>query len=209
MLIVGLTGSIGMGKSAVAAMLREAGVPVFDADAVVHALYAGDGAKAIEVVFPGVVVDGAVDRAELSKKIVGDAAAYRRLESIIHPLVRGEQTAFLQAEFEKGAGVVVLEIPLLFESGGDKRCDATIAVSAPYEVQRQRVLERPGMTQEKFEELVARQMPDREKRQRADFIVDTDVSLEETQKQITHILQQLESWPATAYAAHWSGRSVS
>lgn len=203
MLIVGLTGSIGMGKSTVAGMLLEKGIPVFDADAAVHALYAGEGAQEIEREFPGVVIDGVVDRGRLSERIAGNEGALRRLESIIHPMVRDCQRDFLNAQSKAGAQLAVLEIPLLFESRGDKRCDATLVVSAPKEVQKTRVLERPGMTEDKFRELAARQMPDKEKRARADFVVDTGVSVAETEAQISDILKSLEGLSPKAFEAYW------
>lgn len=162
-----------MGKSAAADMLRQLGVMVYDADAAVHRVFAKGGAAVGPVgeAFPEAVVDGAVDRTVLSKKVVDDEAAFKRLESIVHPIVRGEQEKFLQTMALNRVPLVVLDIPLLFETGGDARCDAVIVVTAPETIQRQRVLSRPGMTEEKFQAILARQTPDAEKRRRADYLV--------------------------------------
>src|SRR3954468_6175885 len=173
MRILGLTGSIGMGKSTTAKLFAEAGVPVYDADAAVHRLYEGEAAPAIEAAFPGTTTGGKVDRARLAAQVLGDKAALRRLESIVHPLVRQAAASFLAEAEGKGAPVALLDIPLLFETGGQERVDAVVAVSAPAEVQRARLLERPGLTDEKLEALIANQLPDAEKRRRADFIVDS------------------------------------
>lgn len=193
MIVLGLTGSIGMGKSTVGKMFAEEGVPVFDSDAAVHALYAAGGAAAapVEAAFPGVTVDGAVDREALSRRVVGDEAAIKRLETIVHPLVRQAQAEFLQTNRDAGTKVVVLDIPLLFESGGAKLVDKVAVVSAPADVQRERVLARPGMTAEKFEAILARQTPDAEKRARADFVIDTGGSLEATRAQVRAVLDAL------------------
>lgn len=193
MIVVGLTGSIGMGKSTVAKMFAEEGAPAFDSDAAVHALYAaGGGAVApVEAAFPGVTRDGAIDRATLSGRVVGNAEALARLEAIVHPLVRQAQANFLAANRTAGTPVVVLDIPLLFESSGAQAVDKIVVVSAPADVQRARVLARPGMTEEKFERLLARQTPDDEKRARADFVIDTGGSFEATRAQVRAVLDAL------------------
>lgn len=193
MIIVGLTGSIGMGKSTVAAMFAEEGAPGFDSDAAVHALYAAGGAAVapVEAAFPGVVKDGAIDRVALSVRVVGDAEAIRRLEEIVHPLVRQAQMQFLQDQRDAGTAVVILDIPLLFEGSGAKFVDRTVVVSAPAAVQRARVLARPGMSVEKFEAILARQMPDAEKRARADFVIDTSGSFDDTRTQVRAVLDAL------------------
>lgn len=193
MIVVGLTGSIGMGKSTVAKMFAEEGAPAFDSDAAVHALYAaGGGAVApVEAAFPGVTRDGAIERAALSARVVGNAEALARLEAIVHPLVRQAQANFLAANRTAGTPVVVLDIPLLFESSGAQAVDKIVVVSAPADVQRARVLARPGMTEEKFERLLARQTPDDEKRARADFVIDTGGSFEATRAQVRAVLDAL------------------
>lgn len=191
MIVVGLTGSVGMGKTTTARMFADAGVPVFNADAVVHRLYEGEAAPAIERVFPGTAGAGAVDRAKLAERVVGDPAALARLEAIVHPLVRKAEEAFLADAEKKGAAVAVLDIPLLLEGDGDRRVDVVVVVSAPAEIQRARVLERPGMTAEKLDHLLARQMSDSQKRARADFVVDTGQGLESARKQVHNILEAL------------------
>jgi dephospho-CoA kinase len=193
MIVVGLTGSIGMGKSTVGKMFAEEGAPTFDSDAAVHELYARGGAAvpAVEAAFPGVMRDGAIDRGALSRKVVGDEAAIARLESIVHPLVRQAQANFLATHRAAGAPVVVLDIPLLFESTGAQAVDRIVVVSAPPEVQRARVLARPGMTEEKFENLLARQTADVEKRARADFVIDTGGPFEATRAQVRAVLDAL------------------
>lgn len=193
MIVIGLTGSIGMGKSTVAAMFAEEGAAGFNSDAAVHELYAPGGAAVapVEAAFPGVIKEGAVDRAALSARVVGNPAAIRILESIVHPLVRAAQMDFLQDQRDLGAVFAVLDIPLLFEGGGAKFVDKTVVVSAPAEVQRARVLARPGMTIEKFEAILALQMPDAEKRARADFVIDTGVSFAETRLQVRAVLDAL------------------
>jgi dephospho-CoA kinase len=193
MIVLGLTGSIGMGKSTVAAMFAEEGAPVFDSDATVHALYAkgGRAVAPVEAAFPGVAVDGAIDRAALSARVVGNAEAIGRLEAIVHPLVREAQLAFLQTQRDAGAEIVVLDIPLLLEGGGSQLVDAVVVVSAPAEIQRQRVLARPGMTAQKFEAILARQMPDAEKRAQADFVIETGVSFDDTRAQVRALLDGL------------------
>lgn len=205
MLVAGLTGSIGMGKSAAAAHLRARGIGVCDADAEVHKLYAGKAAPAIEAAFPGTVAGGIVDRAKLAAALGHDSAKFKILEKIVHPLVRDAERTFLHRERAKGARLAVLEIPLLFETGADKLVDVTIVVSAPAEVQRRRVVdERPGMTEERFLALLERQMPDAEKRRRAHFVVDTGVSLAETYAEIDAVLAKLGSVDGTAFAKHWA-----
>ena len=186
-MIIGLTGSIGMGKSAVAAMFADEGVPVFDADAVVHGLQGRGGTlvSAIEVAFPGSTVDGAVDRPRLGAMVYGDDTAIRRLERIVHPAVAVERAAFLERH---GESLVVFDIPLLFETGGDRNVDRIVVVSARADVQRARVLARPGMTIEKFQAILARQMPDAEKRSRAHFVIATDTSFDETRAQVRAVI---------------------
>ncbi|HLH88199.1 MAG TPA: dephospho-CoA kinase [Xanthobacteraceae bacterium] len=195
MIVLGLTGSIGMGKSTAAGFFADEGVPVYDADQAVHRLYAGAAAGAIEAAFPGSTVGGAVDRALLGPQVIGDPSALRRLEAIVHPLVRREEERFLAEAEAAGAAVVVLNIPLLFETGGDKRCDAVVVVSAPAAMQRERVLSRPDMTEEKFARLLAQQLPDDEKRRRADFVVDSSKDFESTRAQVRSILQAAKSLP--------------
>lgn len=193
MIVLGLTGSIGMGKSTAAGFFADEGVPVHDADAVVHALYTGEAAPAIEAAFPGTTVDGTVDRERLTKRVLDDPAALKRLEGIVHPMVRREEERFLAAAEAAGAKVAVLNIPLLFETGGDRRCDAVVVVSAPAEMQRERVLARPGANAGKFESLLANQVPDAEKRVRADFVVDTSQDFDSTRAQIRAILRAAET----------------
>ena len=175
MIVLGLTGSIGMGKSATADLFREEGVPVYDADAAVHALYAKGGAAVapVEAAFPGVMVDGAIDRMALRTHVLDDDEAMRKLEAIVHPLAGDAQKQFRDKAREDGARFVVLDIPLLYEAGGYAYCDYVAVVTAPADVQRERVLSRPGMTEETFESILARQMPDAEKRAKADFIIST------------------------------------
>ncbi|HEU5273792.1 MAG TPA: dephospho-CoA kinase [Xanthobacteraceae bacterium] len=195
MIVLGLTGSIGMGKSTAAGFFAEEGAPVYDADAAVHALYAGAAAPAIEAAFPGTTVGGQVDRDRLAARVLGHPAALKRLEAIVHPLVRREEERFLAAAEAAGAKVAVLDIPLLFETGGDKRCDAVVVVSAPPDVQRERVMARRGVSEERFNTLLGKQMPDAEKRARADFIVDTAQDFDSTRAQIRAILRAAESLP--------------
>ncbi len=193
MITIGLTGSIGMGKSTVARMFAEEGAPSFDSDAAVHALYALGGAAVapVEAAFPGVVKNGAIDRDALSAQVVGNEAALQQLEAIVHPLVRRAQAQFLQANRDAGAKYVVLDIPLLFESGGTKLVDKIVVVSAPAELQRERVLARPGMTEDKFEGILARQVPDAEKRALADFVIDTSGPFAATRAQVRAVLDAL------------------
>jgi dephospho-CoA kinase len=195
MVVIGLTGSLGMGKSTALRFFAEAGVPVYDADEAVHRLYAGEAAAAIETAFPGTTGEHGVDRARLAQAVLGDAAALSRLEAIVHPLVRREEQRFLEAAGKAGARVAVLDIPLLFETGGDARVDAVVVVSAPPEMQRARAFERPGMTEEKFRALVAKQMPDQEKRRRADFVVDSSQGLDYARAQVHAILRKAEALP--------------
>lgn len=191
MRIIGLTGSIGMGKTTTAGFFRAAGIPVHDADAAVHRLYSGPAAAAVEAAFPGTAPGGVVDRERLAEAVLGDQLALKRLEAIIHPLVREREKAFLQAATEAGAPMAVLEIPLLFETGAEKRCDAVVVVTAEPEVQRQRVLKRPGMTEARLQALLANQMPDAEKRRRAHFLVRTDNDLDSAKRQVTAIIRAL------------------
>jgi dephospho-CoA kinase len=195
MVVLGLTGSLGMGKSTTARFFAEAGVPVFDADAAVHRLYAGEAASAIEAAFPGTAGEHGVNRAKLAQAVVGDPAALARLEAIIHPLVRREELRFIDEADKAGAPVAVLDIPLLFETGRASLVDAVVVVSAPPEVQRARAFERPGMTEDKFRALLAKQMPDEEKRRRADFIVDSSRSYDSARTQVHAILRAAEGLP--------------
>jgi len=190
-IVIGLTGSIGMGKTTTADLFRQAGLPVFDADATVHALYDGPIAAEIEAAFPGTTAEGRVDRAKLAKRLSGDPGAFGRLEAIVHPAVRRAEADFLQQARAAGAPAVVLDIPLLFETGRHRDVDKVVVVSAPAEVQRVRVLARPGMTAEKFEALLARQMPDAEKRARADFVVPSGDGLAAARAAVAVFLRQL------------------
>jgi dephospho-CoA kinase len=195
MFILGLTGSLGMGKSTTARFFAEEGVPVHDADAVVHRLYEGEAAAAIEAAFPGTTAGGKVDRTRLAARVLGDAPALARLEEIVHPLVQDAERRLIAEARARGEKVAVLDIPLLFESGADRRVDAVVVVSAPPEVQRARVLERPGMTVEKLEAILARQMPDAEKRARADFVVDTSQGFDAARAQVRAILAAVATMP--------------
>ena len=191
--LIGLTGSIGMGKSETAKMFAKLGIPVYDADAAVHRLYEPGGAAVAEIAreFPGCVVGDRVDRNALGKLVTADKAAFKALEQIVHPLVAREQFKFLDAAAEAGAEMVVLDIPLLFETGGEGRMDAVVVVSAPVEVQRARVLERPGMSTEKLDHILARQLPDAEKRARAHYVVETGKGLEHAFAQVKDIVAAL------------------
>lgn len=189
MFVLGLTGSIGMGKSVTAKMFAEEGVPVHDADAVVHALYESEATPLIEAAFPGTTAGGRVDRNELGKRVIGDAAAIARLEQIVHPLVVAARDKFLAEAERNGAAVALLDIPLLYETKGEARCDAVVVVSAPADMQWQRALERPGMTEQKLETIIAKQMPDAEKRRRADFVVDTSKGFDHARAQVRDILK--------------------
>lgn len=191
MIVIGLTGSIGMGKSTTARMFSEEGVPVHDSDESVHRLYAGAAAPLVEAAFPGVTIDGKIDRTILGGKVLGNPAAMKTLESIIHPLVRADADEFLRRSRESGAKLAVLDIPLLFETGGRDRVDKVVVVTAPADVQRARVLARPGMTVDKFEAILARQVPDVEKRRQADFIVDTGKGMDAARDAVRGIIEQL------------------
>ncbi|MGE3148910.1 MAG: dephospho-CoA kinase [Pseudorhodoplanes sp.] len=191
MFILGLTGSIGMGKSTTASMFAEEGVPVHDADAAVHRLYQGEIVPLIEAAFPGTTRNGRVDRQRLGARVLEDAAALKKLEAIVHPLVKRTETDFLRKAQEQGADIVVLDIPLLLEGGSEDRCDAIVVVTAPPDIQKLRVFERPGMTEEKFRAILAKQMPDAEKRARADFVVDTGRGVDYARGQVRRILQQI------------------
>lgn len=191
MIVLGLTGSIGMGKSTTASMFRDAGVPVLDSDAVVHELYSGAAAPLIEAAFPGTVTAGIVDRGRLSKAVLGDPAALNKLEAIVHPLVAGAREKFLDHHRASGARLVVLDIPLLFETGGADLVDKIVVVTADPEIQRARVLERPGMTEEKFKAILARQTPDAEKRSRADFLIDTGSGMDAARRAVLEIVSEL------------------
>ncbi|MEP3276471.1 MAG: dephospho-CoA kinase [Stappiaceae bacterium] len=191
MIVAGLTGSIGMGKSTTAAMFRRLGCPVYDADATVHDLYKGEAVATIEAAFPGTTKNGQVDRKLLSARVLNDAVAMKLLESIVHPLVRKSEQAFLERARAEGQQVVVLDIPLLFETGGENRVDAVIVVTASPELQRERVMAREGMTEEMFSAIVAKQVPDSEKRERAHFLVHTDHGIEAAERQVADILREL------------------
>ncbi|MFC3071273.1 dephospho-CoA kinase [Phenylobacterium soli] len=206
MILIGLTGSIGMGKSTTAAMFREAGVPVYDADAAVHALYAKGGAAVGPVgeAFPGVVKDGAVDREALRQKVLGHPEALKRLNAVVHPLVGQDRIGFFKAAEDAGADLVVLDIPLLFETGGDRNVDAVVVVSCPADVQRERVLAREGMSPERLAAILAQQTPDAEKRARADFVVDTGNGLESARGQVAEIIAAMRD-PARRPAARRGG----
>ncbi len=195
MFILGLTGSLGMGKSTAARFFAEQGVAVHDADAVVHRLYEGEAATAIEAAFPGTTAGGKVDRDKLAARVLGDGPALKRLEAIVHPLVQEAERRLLAEAEARGEKVAVLDIPLLFETGGERRVDAVVVVSAPPEVQRSRVLERPGMTVEKLEAILAKQMPDDEKRRRADFVVDTSRGFEAARAEVRAILDAVATMP--------------
>ena len=195
MFILGLTGSIGMGKSTTANFFREAGVPVHDSDAVVHRLYEGDAVGPVEAAFPGVTVEGKIDRARLAERLVGKPDAIKQLEAIVHPLVRAVSDRFVSDSASRVARVIVLDIPLLLETGGETKCDAIVVVSAPADVQRARVLKRPGMTAEKLDALLARQMSDAEKRARAHFVVDSSRSFDSARAQVHGILRAVASLP--------------
>lgn len=205
MLLIGLTGSIGMGKSTVAQRLRALGLCLIDADAEVHKLYnGGPAAPLIEAAFPGTTVNGNVDRQKLGAWLLAHPHDFKKLEQIVHPLVFQAEQALLRAEAEKGAAMAVLEIPLLFETRGHERVDVTMVVSAPPEFQRARVLARPGMTPEKLAQILSKQLPDMEKRAQADFVVDTGVSIPETEAQVDSIIASLKGRTGTAYARFWA-----
>ena len=198
--ILGLTGSIGMGKTTAAGYFRQAGVPVFDADHAVARLYRGDASPLIEAEFPGTVHEGTVDRDLLARRVLADQKAIRHLESIVHPLVRAEERKFLSALSAAGVRLAVLDIPLLFETQGETRCDAVVVVSASRATQRQRVLARPGMTEERLEAILRRQMPDAEKRRRAHFVIDTSRSHAAARRQVDDIIRALAGRPSRQLA---------
>ncbi|MGY3441583.1 MULTISPECIES: dephospho-CoA kinase [unclassified Bradyrhizobium] len=195
MLIVGLTGSIGMGKSTTAKLFMEAGVPVYDADAAVHQLYEGEAAPAIEAAFPGTTTGGKVDRAKLSARVVHDPAAMKQLEQIVHPMLGASRQKFFADAEAAGNPIVILDIPLLFETGGEKRVDAVVVVTTSPELQRERVLARGTMDAAKLDAIIAKQMPDAEKRKRADFIVDTSHGLDPVRARIRDILAEVVKMP--------------
>ncbi|MEA2916113.1 MAG: dephospho-CoA kinase [Bradyrhizobium sp.] len=195
MIILGLTGSIGMGKSTTAKLFAEAGVPVYDADAAVHRLYEAEAAPAIEAAFPGTTVNGKVDRDRLSAQVVHDSAAIKRLEGIVHPMLGASRQKFLHDAEQSGMPVAVVDVPLLYETGGEKRVDAVVVVTTSPEIQRQRILARDNMTGEKLDAILARQLPDAEKRKRADFVVDTSHGLDPVRARIRDILAQAAKLP--------------
>ncbi len=195
MRILGLTGSIGMGKSTTAKLFGEAGVPVYDADAAVHKIYEGEAAPAIEAAFPGTTIDGRVDRAKLSARVVHDPAAIKRLEQIVHPMLGASRKRFLDEAERSGKPVVVMDIPLLYETGGEKRVDAVVVVSTDSATQRQRIMARGTMSPEALDAILARQLPDAEKRKRADFVVDTSHGLEPVRAAIRDILAEVVKMP--------------
>jgi dephospho-CoA kinase len=194
MFVIGLTGSIGMGKSTTARFFAEEGVPVHDSDAVVHRLYEGEAVPAIEAAFPGATANGKVDRDRLSKHLIAHPGDFKKLEALVHPLVRAAEQRFLVEAEKRGAKIVVLDIPLLYETAGDARCDAVVVVSAPAEVQRARMEER-GMSDERFEAIIARQVPDAVKREKADFVVDSGQGFEHARAQVREILRAVASMP--------------
>jgi dephospho-CoA kinase len=191
MIVLGLTGSAAMGKSATAKMFADEGVPVFDADAAVHALYAAEAVAPVDAAFPGVALDGRIDREQLAARVFNNPVALKKLESIVHPLVRAAQDKFRADAESSKAAIAVLDIPLLFETGGDTRVDAVVVVTAPADVQRTRLSERPGMTAEKIEGMLSRQMPDSEKRRRADFVIDTSRGFDAARADVRDILRRL------------------
>ena len=193
MIVLGLTGSIGMGKSTTAKMFADAGVPVHDSDETVHRLYSGKAAPLVEAAFPGTVVAGKVDRTELALRVLGNAAALKTLETIVHPLVRADADAFLTKHREAGAPLVVLDIPLLFETGGRNRVDKVVVVTAPADIQRARVLARPGMSEEKLAAILAKQVPDAEKRRQADFVIDTGEGMDAARAAVDAIIAELST----------------
>src|ERR1700710_1933355 len=195
MIVLGLTGSIGMGKSTTAKLFAEAGVPVYDADATVHMIYQGEAALAIEAAFPGTTANGKVDRTKLSAQVVHDAAAMKRLEGIVHPMLRAYHQKFLRDAEQSGAAVAVVDVPLLYETGGEKRVDAVVVVTTTPETQRDRILARANMKQEMLDTVLARQLPDAEKRKRADFVVDTSHGLDPVRARIRDILEQAVKMP--------------
>ncbi|MDB5637881.1 MAG: dephospho-CoA kinase [Bradyrhizobium sp.] len=195
MIILGLTGSIGMGKSTTAQLFAEAGVPVYDADATVHSLYESEAVPAIEAAFPGTTANGKVDRNKLSARVVHDPAAMKRLEGIVHPMLGASRQKFLREAEQSGAPVAVVDVPLLYETGGEKRVDAVVVVTTTPEIQHQRILARDNMTGEKLDAILARQLPDAEKRKRADFVVDTSHGLDAVRTRIRDILAEAAKMP--------------
>lgn len=191
MIRIGLTGSIGMGKSTTAKMFAARGVPVHDADAAVHRLYEGEAVPLISEAFPGTVVDGKVDRTLLSKQVLGNPEAMKRLEEIVHPLVHEEERAFLDMAKLDGYSAVLLDIPLLFETGAEDRVDVIVVVTADADIQKERVLARDGMTEERFQAILNKQVPDAEKREKADFLIDTGLGLEAAEQRVDEILREL------------------
>ncbi len=204
MLLIGLTGSIGMGKSTIALRFRHHGIPVIDADALVHELYAGAAVAPIEAAFPGVTFNGAIDRQRLSQRLQADPAGFKTLERIVHPLVQAAERKALHAARALGATMAVLEVPLLFETGGDSRVDLTVVVSAPAEIQRARILARPGMTDEKLNAILQRQMSDAEKRARCDYVVDTGGEISASEAQVDAIIVQLRGRSGDAFERYWA-----
>lgn len=204
MVILGLTGSIGMGKSTAAVNFRRLGVPVHDADKVVHGLLAkgGEAVEKIARLFPGAVKGGAIDRGYMAGEVFEDPDALKRLETVLHPMVRRDETTFLCAAARRGCRLVVIDVPLLFETGGEARCDAVVVVSCPRFIQEQRVLKRPGMTRERFESILARQMPDAEKRRRADFVVLTGLGHAFSLNQVRNIVTIASGWRGTKWPPH-------
>lgn len=195
MFILGLTGSVGMGKSTTAKFFAAEGVPVHDSDATVHALYEGEAVAAVEKAFPGTTAGGKVDREKLAARVLGKPDEIARLEKIVHPLVARARDKFLSTAAAQAEPVVVLDVPLLFETGGERLCDAVVVVSAPADLQRQRTFERPGMTEAKFQAILQKQMPDAEKRRRADFVVDTSQGFEPAHAQVREILRAVAKMP--------------
>lgn len=193
MIVIGLTGSIGMGKSTTAEMFAAEGIPVISADEIVHSLYEGEAAAQIESAFPGTVTDGWVDRQRLGALLLADPSGFKQLESIVHPLVRAREQAFVEQHRNEGTSLVLVDIPLLYESGATDRVDRVVVVSCSAEIQKDRVLARPGMTEEKFQAILARQMPDSEKRARADFVIDTGQGLEAARRQVGAVISQLRT----------------
>ncbi|MGH1419556.1 MAG: dephospho-CoA kinase [Hyphomicrobiaceae bacterium] len=204
MIVVGLTGSIGMGKSTVAEHLLNIGVPVIDADKIVHDLYEGAAVAHIEKIFPGSTDNGKVVREKLSAQLMAAPERFSQLEAIVHPMVRAGEREFLDQQFRNGADVCVIEIPLLFETGTEKLFDCVVVVSARVDQQEERVLQRDGMTREKLQEILKRQMPDEEKRKKADFIVDTSVSIADTKAQTEAVFAKILTLNGTAYHRHWT-----
>jgi dephospho-CoA kinase len=200
MVVVGLTGSIAMGKSTLAKIFRDLGAPVFDADAAVHDIYRGEGAREVEAAFPGVLADGVVDRALLASKVVGDAAAMKRLEAIVHPAVKMLRERFVDRAKRAGARAVILDVPLLFETGGNAQVDVVLVVTAPAEVQRARALARPGSDKGRFESLLLRQTPDAEKRKCSHYIINTICAIEDSRHQAQDFLRAIVGCEGHRYA---------